>query len=801
LRGAPEEEVVMIRMSFWGSSMLALSLGISIAVASSAHAETTNLGGYAYAELCNRRGVPLPYTWGGIANSGWNYGGTFSQFYSGSLNFDTYVPEASMNGGGNVYYHVSQSPPGVCVVLQHTGNPFNLDVICQGASGKACFWEKAHMPPVTEPHNLVDLDPNTEDWLYGGAEMNDPAHPSAHCTECHAGENAFITHYGSTPKHALDLVAAAAPYWTVSNWYDPIMPADWARNLGPAVFTSSVPGSTSSPACLSCHASSNVGRFPMFTDQLNGNFQHFLVQQLSNRPSSRTGMPPGNGCTPDYNCAWQLDPFVQWIDSSATSAPHLENLALGQNAFQSTIASPGDPWRATDGVEGANWYSDGFMAHTLNDGNLPLNNSFNGTWVQNPTGINTADGALVGVGSSVFGIQGNTPKKFDFGTQSWQSTNLGGVQEISMSANNVLWGVTLGAVFRYNPTINNWDFVSSQTMTHIAAGDGTHPWAINGQNLYRWNGSSWDLKVVAPWVTNRSCGTAFQISQSLVQVAVGVDEDPWIVDSVGNVFHLVGGKGWIQANCDMGGVAQAGTVKTISVRNNRYAWAATTSPTGLFHWNPDTEKWQRNCPTSGCAAPVATFRTVSVGLQDSSVWAVNTQGGVFQADESLLVDRNDPTTVNNSLVAITGPGNGVYQVAAVGGGGTSLDGNVFVTRPDGVSFRLNNYSGKLPLNGKAWWKVDLGAYYHVDHIKIFNRDDGLSNRLSSFRIAYSTGTDQGPWALGSDQTLFVGTSSNLAIPINVNFNTRYVMIQKVGQDYLTLAEVEVWGVRQSVPKY
>jgi hypothetical protein len=781
---------------------LLLSISGLIAVASTARAETTTASGASYASLCAARGVPLPPEWG-VSTGNWTYAGTFGESYPGEAGWDSYTA-GNGNGGGNVYYRTSTSPPGICVIVAHTQR-LQFDVICQGASGKACFWEgeKTHVVPL-QAVTLADTNPATTDYVAGGAALAGVAEA---CTNCHAGENAFITHY--TPTAASHLGGAfhatnlrSQPYWnpgpsTPTSWYDPIIPAGWPQNPGPGVFTGA-PASTSSAGCLTCHTGGGIGyKFPSFSAETAGACK--ILERVTLRSGNTTGMSPSNTCNPNLNnCAGHTDPFVAHVNATLCAQPARVNLAAGRPADQSSLFSPGTPGKATDGIDNANW-STAVMAHTLNNSTISLNNPFGGTWLTTGGSLTDGYGALVGNGQSVFKLQSGQVHKFNFNTQTWNWTNGAAVTEMSISASNTLWALAQGSTFRYNAAPNNWTLVHTTSFSHIAAGDGDHPWTISsdGKTVYRFDGTAFQQQLTAPWAA-RSCGPAYQSSHTLTRVVVGADEDVWLVDSVGNAFHRVGGVGWEQANCNMMGTT-TGEVNAIGVRNAFHVWATTNNPSGLFNWDVVNRKWQRHCPKSSCTPSSATFRHVSVGLQDNSVWTTNNLWEIYQLDESLAVNRNDSSTVNYSLQKINGgvPSPGFRWVAAVGGT-SGFNGNVFAAQPNGAVWMLNGHSGKLPLNGGAWWFVDLGNYFHVDQVKIFNRDDGLAGRLSGFRIAYFTGA---AWALGSDQTNTVATASNLAMPINVSFNTQYLMIQKTNSDYLTLAEVQVFGQPTPVPQF
>lgn len=114
----------------------------------------------------------------------------------------------------------------------------------------------------------------------------------------------------------------------------------------------------------------------------------------------------------------------------------------------------------------------------------------------------------------------------------------------------------------------------------------------------------------------------------------------------------------------------------------------------------------------------------------------------------------------------------------------------------------NFYDGSVSHTNQeayAWWQVDLGSSAAVSSIVIWNRTDCCSTRLSDYWIFVSdtpfAPTDTpatlqgraGTWS--SHQT----TSPNPSSTIAVNATGRYVRVQLSGTNYLSLAEVQVFG--------
>jgi len=99
---------------------------------------------------------------------------------------------------------------------------------------------------------------------------------------------------------------------------------------------------------------------------------------------------------------------------------------------------------------------------------------------------------------------------------------------------------------------------------------------------------------------------------------------------------------------------------------------------------------------------------------------------------------------------------------------------------------------------EAWWEVDLGRAQSIREIKIWNRTDCCSERLSDFVVLVSEQpfrssslddalNDSSVWSYPVDGVAQRETS----VPVDVS--GRYVRIQLRGSNWLSLAEVKVLG--------
>jgi hypothetical protein len=106
-------------------------------------------------------------------------------------------------------------------------------------------------------------------------------------------------------------------------------------------------------------------------------------------------------------------------------------------------------------------------------------------------------------------------------------------------------------------------------------------------------------------------------------------------------------------------------------------------------------------------------------------------------------------------------------------------------------------------DANAWWQVDLGASTAIGSIVIWNRTDCCSSRLSDYWVFISDTpfspidtpatlrNRPGTWK--SHQTAIPNPSSTIR---TAGANGRYVRVQLTGTDYLSLAEVQVFGTGQ-----
>ena len=191
----------------------------------------------------------------------------------------------------------------------------------------------------------------------------------------------------------------------------------------------------------------------------------------------------------------------------------------------------------------------------------------------------------------------------------------------------------------------------------------------------------------------------------------------------------------------------------------------------------------------------------------SSAWVlVRANGGWSQQGGEFTRTDGVGKEFRFTSVALSGDGN----TAIVGetadndstGAAAAVDGNTDGNFRDGSVTATN-------ADGNAWWQVDLGASSSIGSIFIWNRTDCCGSRLSDYWIFVS---DTPFAALDTPATLLAreGTQSfdmsvygvpnpNVAPALVNAIQGRYVRVQLKGAGYLSLAEVQVFGVGPVFP--
>jgi len=131
------------------------------------------------------------------------------------------------------------------------------------------------------------------------------------------------------------------------------------------------------------------------------------------------------------------------------------------------------------------------------------------------------------------------------------------------------------------------------------------------------------------------------------------------------------------------------------------------------------------------------------------------------------------------------PGNSVDAVASL-----AVDGNTASNFNDG-SCTHTDYTQN------AWWAVDLGAASAISSVTITNRGDGWAWRLANFKVGLTNTSPQVQAPVVGNYDVCASVSDELGLGETRNipcFGTgRYLVIQLMSADPLTLCEVEVYA--------
>jgi hypothetical protein len=183
---------------------------------------------------------------------------------------------------------------------------------------------------------------------------------------------------------------------------------------------------------------------------------------------------------------------------------------------------------------------------------------------------------------------------------------------------------------------------------------------------------------------------------------------------------------------------------------------------------------------------------ISVAVGSSSSFTLTfapTTTGAYTATVSIASndsDENPYTFVvqgiwTGSNVALGKPAtqSSTYEDPCTGPASKAVDGNTSGNTGD-CSFSTTNNQPQ------DWWQVDLGTPYLIQVIDLWNRTDCCGERLSNFDLLVST--DGANWT-----TFYYPGAAPTTTSFVINRVVRYVKVQLRGQNYLTLAEVQVWG--------
>ena len=210
-------------------------------------------------------------------------------------------------------------------------------------------------------------------------------------------------------------------------------------------------------------------------------------------------------------------------------------------------------------------------------------------------------------------------------------------------------------------------------------------------------------------------------------------------------------------------------------------------------------------PGSGASAVLSSATAVTNAYGVASVTATANSIAGSYAVTAIVGDGSGGLSGQFSLTNLSEEASRIWRWArrppkaarfpgyATAGAASAVDGNTDGNFFDGSVTATN-------LDPNAWWQVDLGASATVSSIVIWNRTDCCGSRLSDYWVFVSDtpflATDT-PATLqnragtfGSHQTTAPNPSTTIAAG---GAQGRYVRVQLTGTDYLSLAEVQVFG--------
>ncbi len=255
----------------------------------------------------------------------------------------------------------------------------------------------------------------------------------------------------------------------------------------------------------------------------------------------------------------------------------------------------------------------------------------------------------------------------------------------------------------------------------------------------------------------------------------GDDQNAWWEVDLGNTFALTSITIWNRTDCCGSRLSDY----WVFVSNTPFA--TTDTPTTLQGRAGVFSSYQTTAPnsSSNIIIPGAQGRFVRIQLSATnylSLAEVQVYGSAVQ-DLALHQPATQSSTYapgfSNASNAVDGDTDGTYS-----------DGSVTTTLDD----------------TNAWWQVDLGTSPSISEIVIWNRTDCCGSRLTDYWVFVSdipfAATDT-PATLqnradtfSSYQTAQPNPASSIVIP---GAKGRYVRVQLAGTNYLSLAEVQVYG--------
>ena len=224
----------------------------------------------------------------------------------------------------------------------------------------------------------------------------------------------------------------------------------------------------------------------------------------------------------------------------------------------------------------------------------------------------------------------------------------------------------------------------------------------------------------------------------------------------------------------------------IKIYSSARAFAALKANGSITAWGDLRNSWSdlenayTKAPTDkGYIAIYSNAFAFTAVKPDGSVttWGNPDFGGTYASGHNLALGK--PATQSSIYP---------HRIHAVAG--YAVDGNT-----DGEF--LNSSTTSTKDEQGAWWQVDLGGKKKINQIIIYNRTDCCANRLSNYQVSISDKADFSTHTYQQD--FHVAPNPKKIIQLDASGKQgRYVRIQLLGKNYLSLAEVQVIGVDPEV---
>ncbi len=219
----------------------------------------------------------------------------------------------------------------------------------------------------------------------------------------------------------------------------------------------------------------------------------------------------------------------------------------------------------------------------------------------------------------------------------------------------------------------------------------------------------------------------------------------------------------------------------IKIYSTHKAFAAIKANGSIASWGSLDNSWNEiknkttNAPTDkGYTEIYSNAYTFTAVKPDGSIrtWGDAGYGGAYASSYNLALGK--PATESST-----------YPYSIPVAASYAVDGNT------NGEF-LNSSTTHTNIEQGAWWQVDLGGKKKINQIIIYNRTDCCANRLSNYQVSISNKADFSTHTYQQD--FHVVPNPKKTIKLNGSGKQgRYVRIQLLDKNYLSLAEVQVIG--------